>query len=227
MTADGGHLDIYSLRRIKTVKPTLTLMGLLMEEASGDFIATQASIRYEQHGEALGIVRSDSVRADYQTSLPSSGTYFLQTNAEGYLSAMDSVEISAFLSDTVVYKDIYLKALEVGASVRLNHIFFDYNKAVLRPESYPELDKVIEMLDANPTLEIEIGGHTDDRGASDYNQELSQGRAEAVRQYLIDHFVDAHRVTAQGYGERQPEVPNDSEANWQINRRVVFTVIKN
>ena len=225
MTADGGHLDIYSLRRIKVVKPVLSLVGFVVDEASGDFISTQASIRYEQDEEALGIAHSDSVQGEYRTSLPTSGRYLLQISAKGYLSTTDSVEISAFSSDTTVYKDIRLKALAVGASVRLNHIFFNYNEATLRPESYPELDKVTEMLETNATLTIEIGGHTDDRGSEEYNQQLSQGRAEAVRQYLVDNFIGAERVSAQGYGESQPEVPNDSEANWQVNRRVVFTIL--
>ena len=226
MTADGGHLDIYSLKRIKVVKPKLKLIGFIMEDSNGDFITTQASIRYELDSDVLGIVRSDSALGEYRTQLPNAGMYRLQINAKGYLSATDSIEISSFTSDTTVYKDIYLTPLEVGTSVRLNNIFFDYNKATLRPESYPELDKVVEMLEANPTLEIEIGGHTDDRGSEEYNQQLSKGRAEAVRQYLLDNLIEAERVTSHGYGESQPEVPNDSEANWQINRRVVFTILK-
>lgn len=226
MTADGGHLDIYSLRRIKVVKPKLTLMGFVIDEASGEFVPAEASIRYERNEEALGIIQSDSVEGEYHTSLPDSGKYLLHVRAEGYLSKVDSIDVSVFRSDTTVYKDLYLKALEVGVSVRLNNIFFDYNATTLRPESYPELDKVVEMLETNPKITIEIGGHTDDRGSDDYNKKLSQGRAEAVRQYLIDNFIDAERVTAQGYGESQPEVPNDSEENWQINRRVEFTILK-
>ena len=225
MTADGGHLDIYSLKRVKVKKPTLALVGLVMEEASGDFVTTSASIRYEQDGEVLGVVRSDSTQSEYRTPLPGSGKYILQINAEGYLSVTDSIEINAFLSDTTVYKDIYLKALEVGVSVRLDSIFFDYDKATLRDQSFPALDKVVEMLESNPTLTIEIGGHTDDRGSEDYNQRLSQGRADAVRQYLVEKLIDSSRVTARGYGEIQPEVANDTEAGRQTNRRVVFTVL--
>ena len=227
MTADGGHLDIYSLRRIKVKKPSLTIAGFLMEEGSGDFIASQAKIRFEQGDEVFGIVQSDSLQGEYKTKWSNQGKYMLRVSAEGYLATMDSIEISKFSSDTTVYKDIYLKKLSVGTSVRLDNIFFDYNETELRPESFPALDEVVEMLEANPTMNIEIGGHTDDRGAEEYNQQLSQGRAEAVRQYLISNDVEGERVTAQGYGESQPEVPNDSEANWQINRRVVFTILKN
>ena len=109
----------------------------------------------------------------------------------------------------------------------MGNIFFDYNKTTLRSESFAELDKVVDLLNVNKNLQIEIGGHTDDRGSDNYNKELSQGRAESVRQYLIDHWINKDRVTAVGYGESKPEVPNDSEENWQINRRVEFTILKN
>ncbi|MGB3780060.1 MAG: OmpA family protein [Tunicatimonas sp.] len=225
MTADGGHLDIYGLRTVKKVKPKLHLEGFVTDAATGEFVT--ASVRYEREEEALGITHSDSVMGEYRTRLSESGWYHLFISAPGYLSRTDSVQIAPFLSDTTVYKDLTLQALEVGVSVRLNNIFFDYNETTLRPESNPELDKVVEMLEANPKLAIEIGGHTDDRGSEEYNQQLSQGRSEAVRQYLLENFIDAARVTAVGYGETQPEVPNDSEENWQVNRRVAFTVLEN
>ena len=225
MTADGGHLDIYSLRTVKKVKPKLFLEGFVTDEATGEFVT--ASVRYERDEEALGIVHSDSVMGEYRTRLSESGWYHLFISAPGYLSRTDSVQITPFSSDTTAYKDLTLQPLEVGVSVRLNNIFFDYNETTLREESHPELDKVVEMMEINPKLAIEIGGHTDDRGSEEYNQQLSQGRSEAVRQYLLDNFIDPERVTAVGYGETQPEVPNDSEENWQVNRRVEFTVLEN
>ncbi len=225
MTADGGHLDIFSLQRIRRVNPQLDLAGFITDASTGTFVA--ASVRYEHRQEALGVIQTSTEEGEYRADLPDSGTYVLHVNAEGYLPLVDSVTIGAFAADTVVYKDMTLQALEVGVSVRLDNIFFDYNEATLRTESHPALDAVVEMLETNPNLSIEIGGHTDDRGSDDYNRELSQGRAESVRQYLLDNFVDADRVTAVGYGESQPEVPNDSEANWQINRRVEFTVLGN
>jgi outer membrane protein OmpA-like peptidoglycan-associated protein len=149
-------------------------------------------------------------------------------NAEGFFSHEDSVMVYGNIqSDTVFYKEIFLKPIEVGVSVRLNNIFFDYNKSSLRPESFPELNKVVEFLQENPKLEVEIAGHTDDRGTDEYNEKLSQGRAEAVVKYLIDNWIDEYRVKAKGYGESKPEVENDSDENRQINRRVEFTILKN
>ncbi|MEM8968263.1 MAG: OmpA family protein [Bacteroidota bacterium] len=228
MSADGGHLDIYGLEKIKKIpppSPVARLEGMVMNQKTQEFIEAQVEIMYKQE-----VLTSEATNQDegvYATELPQSGTYHLSVTAEGFLAKTDSVQFSEIYADTILFKDIFLEPLEVGLSVRLNNIFFDYNKTTLRSESFEELDKVVEMLKTNEGLHIEIGGHTDDRGSDNYNQQLSQGRAEAVRQYLVDHWIGQGRVTAVGYGESQPEVPNDGEENWQINRRVEFTILKN
>ncbi len=226
MSPDGGHLDIYSLKRIIKPIPKLFLSGYVYDTKTSGTV--QASIRFEKDGEVLKIAQTyDSTYGEYRTKLTDGGKYILHVSAEGYLAASDSIQIEKYVEgdDQELFKDLYMKPIEIGLSVRLNNIFFDYNKATLRPESFPELDRVVEMLEQNPKLKIEIGGHTDDRGSDDYNRQLSQGRSEAVRTYLLEHFIEEDRVTAVGYGEAQPEVPNDSEDNMQINRRVAFTVL--
>ncbi|WKN31062.1 OmpA family protein [Porifericola rhodea] len=225
MSADGGHLDIFSLKRVIKEEPKIWLEGVVMHAESWEPI--KANIRYKKEGEVLGVAKSSAESGEYKAKLPETAMYHLEVNAEGYFSLKDSVLISGNIqSDTVFYKELFLKPIEVGASVRLNNIFFDYNKASLRPESYPELDKVVEFLNENPKLEVEIAGHTDDRGSDDYNLTLSQGRAESVVKYLVDNWIEQERVKAQGYGESKPEVPNDSDENRQVNRRVEFTILK-
>ena len=225
MTADGGHVDIYTFKKVIIKAPKLFLEGSVLNNNTLDPI--QATVRVEQEGEVVEIAESDPETGMFKVALGSEGKFILSAQAEGFLQAIDSVEIYEVKADTSVYKDLYLQPLEVGLSVRLNNIFFDYNKTTLRPESYPELDKVVEMLEQNPNLQIEIGGHTDSRGSDTYNAELSQGRADAVRAYLVENFVEPERVSSVGYGESRPEVSNDSEENMQINRRVEFTILKN
>ncbi len=225
MSADGGHVDIFTFKKVIIKAPKLTLAGTVMNNNTLDPVC--ATLRIEQEGEVIDITKTDPATGMYEVAMSREGKLILTAQAEGYLQAIDSVEIYNITADTAIYKDFYLQPLEVGLSVRLNNIFFDYNKATLRPESFPELDKVVEMLDQNPSLQIEIGGHTDSRGSDSYNQELSQGRANAVRAYLIKNWVEPDRVSAMGYGEEKPEVPNDSDENMQINRRVEFTILKN
>jgi outer membrane protein OmpA-like peptidoglycan-associated protein len=225
MSADGGHLDIFSLRRIKKDPPKIFLAGAVVDEKTWKPI--DASVRYILEEEVKGVMGTREEDGGFETGLNEAGFYKLEVSAEGYFSKTDSFRLAEVAHDTTLYRDIMLKPIEVGISVRLNNIFFDYDKATLRPESFPELDKVVEFMQENPNLHIEIGGHTDDRGSDEYNRQLSQGRAESVRAYLLEKWIDPERVSARGYGESKPEVTNDSDENRQINRRVEFTILKN
>ncbi|HYM21104.1 MAG TPA: OmpA family protein [Candidatus Kapabacteria bacterium] len=111
-----------------------------------------------------------------------------------------------------------------GDGNALNNIFFDFNKATLRKESIPELKNLVRFLAENPKIKIEISGHTDSIGTAEYNQTLSQERANAVREYLIGHGVKAKHVSAKGYGATRPIAPNDTEENRQRNRRTEFHI---
>ncbi|HEU0032709.1 MAG TPA: OmpA family protein [Kofleriaceae bacterium] len=109
----------------------------------------------------------------------------------------------------------------------LDMIYFEYDKAIIKPQSYPILDAVAATLQGNPSIQlIEIQGHTDERGNDAYNLDLSDRRAHAVEKYLADKGVDAKRLTAQGYGETQPLDRNHNEAAWAKNRRVAFLILK-
>jgi outer membrane protein OmpA-like peptidoglycan-associated protein len=109
----------------------------------------------------------------------------------------------------------------------LDKIYFETNKAIIKPVSYPILDAVAATMNGNPDiLLLEIQGHTDERNTNEYNLKLSQDRAEAVKQYLIDKGVDAKRLTPRGYGEEKPIDPGHNEAAWSKNRRVEFVILK-
>jgi outer membrane protein OmpA-like peptidoglycan-associated protein len=109
----------------------------------------------------------------------------------------------------------------------LDMIYFEFDKAIIKKESYPILDAVAATLQGNPAIQlIEIQGHTDERGDDNYNLDLSDRRSKSVRQYLIDKGVDEKRMTAQGYGETQPLDRRHNEAAWAKNRRVAFLILK-
>lgn len=102
----------------------------------------------------------------------------------------------------------------------LERVYFDTDKAVLRPESYPELNRLVHYLKRKKDLRAEIQGHTDNQGSAEHNAALSRDRALAVLRYLIGQGIDFRRLSAKGYGADQPAVPNDTPANRQRNRRV-------
>jgi len=109
----------------------------------------------------------------------------------------------------------------------LDKIFFEYNKAVIKSESYPILDAIVATMQGNPDISlVEIQGHTDERGSDKYNLDLSDRRAAAVKEYLINGGVEANRLQSQGYGETQPLDPRSNEQAWAKNRRVEFLILK-
>ncbi|HEX2689766.1 MAG TPA: OmpA family protein [Kofleriaceae bacterium] len=119
----------------------------------------------------------------------------------------------------VVVTDTSIEILDV--------IYFEYNSATIQPRSFPILDAVAATVKGNPSIQqIEIQGHTDERGDDNYNLDLSDRRAKSVMKYLVDHGVEDKRLTAQGYGETQPLDRRHNEAAWAKNRRVAFVILK-
>jgi outer membrane protein OmpA-like peptidoglycan-associated protein len=104
----------------------------------------------------------------------------------------------------------------------LEHVEFEFDKAVLLPKALPELDKLVKLLQHKPALQIEVIGHTDNQGSSEYNLNLSKLRAAAVIDYLTSKGIDKQRLTATGKGDTEPLQANDTEAGRQVNRRVSF-----
>jgi outer membrane protein OmpA-like peptidoglycan-associated protein len=111
-------------------------------------------------------------------------------------------------------------ALDKDCHVALTGLLFDFNKATLKPESDPVLQKVLILLGKNPSLKLEVQGHTDAVGDAAYNQNLSQARAAAVVDWLTKHGIAAARLTPKGYGKSMPVADNNSDAGRAKNRRV-------
>jgi outer membrane protein OmpA-like peptidoglycan-associated protein len=171
------------------------------------------------------LVQSDE-NGFYHTQIPSIGEYQFMASKEGFINLSDSLEVIEFDPYNGITKDLYMMPIEVGVTVRLNNIFFDFDKTTLRPESIPQLDRVVQFMRDNPTVSVEIGGHTDSKGSDEYNINLSQGRAEAVVNYVIEQGVDFSRIIAKGYGESLPVDTNSTDEGRQSNRRVEFKILE-
>ncbi len=109
----------------------------------------------------------------------------------------------------------------------LNNIFFDFDQYELKERSITELSKVIRILNDNPNIHVEIGGHTDSDGSAAYNKQLSLKRAQSVVSYLVEKGINRARLSEMGYGADRPIRPNDSDENKQANRRIEFKIIQN
>lgn len=156
--------------------------------------------------------------------------YQVVTNSEkGYAYAMKSIvaggQGSASESGPVSLS-MAVVGLEVGAKLTLNYIYFDFNSASLTEQSATELKTIVRLLKENPNITIEISAHTDDVGSDDYNNNLSQKRANSVVEYLKTQGIPAKQLVGKGYGKTKPIAPNDSEENRHLNRRVELLVVK-
>ena len=113
----------------------------------------------------------------------------------------------------------------MNKSIVLDNIYYDLNKSEIRPDAARELDKLVIIMKDNPSISIELSSHTDDRSSVDYNQDLSQRRAESAVVYIIDKGVNENRIIAKGYGESQLLITNaKNEEEHQINRRTEFKI---
>ncbi len=224
MSRDGGSLDILSLIPIEKPKPKLMVWGYVYDRKSGEPVSAQ--VKYEIFQVEIDNTISEGQDGFYEVKLSGEGHYQILTSAEGFMNTTDELEIPEIYADTIIQKDLFLDQIEIGATVRLNNIFFDFDKTDLRDESVMELDRVVEFLKSNPTVRIEIAGHTDSKGSDSYNIALSDGRAASVRKYLVENWIDRDRVVSHGYGEGKPIATNETDEGRQKNRRVEFTILE-
>jgi outer membrane protein OmpA-like peptidoglycan-associated protein len=226
--SSGG--DIWSIENPEKPEPIILIKGRVFNAKTKQPMAVP--IQYQNLSVAtssgtaknLGIASSDPITGAYQIVLPAGAQYGYQAEKNGFYplsNFIDLVDLTDYKEQTV---DLYLTPIERGKEVRLNNLFFEFDKAVLKSSSYAELNRLAKVLKATKASSIEIGGHTDDKGTSTYNLELSKQRAAAVVAYLIGEGVDAGRLKAIGYGETKPLVKNSSEENRAINRRVEFKI---
>ena len=149
--------------------------------------------------------------------------YSVTASTKGYVFHSERYEVPPGAKGKTVKKDIYLSPLADGGDQLL--VFFDYDKSELKSESFPELERIIELLRENPKVRLRFDGHTDDQGSDEYNEKLSQRRAEAVRDYIVAGGVPTARLEARGLGKRKPMMQGSTDEARASNRRVEMKVI--
>jgi outer membrane protein OmpA-like peptidoglycan-associated protein len=145
------------------------------------------------------------------------------TSDQGYAFSSSVIDLTTGAAPPLV--EVKLLKLEVDAKLALRDINFESNSDKLTDVSFRELERVVQLMNENPTLRVEVAAHTDDIGSDTYNLNLSQKRARSVMDYLLHNKINVDRFVAKGYGESQAKVPNDSEGNRAINRRVELKIL--
>ena len=138
---------------------------------------------------------------------------------------LDKSKLVEFITNVEFEKNLILDRIVVNKSIVLDNIYYDLDKADIREDAALELDKLVIILKDNPNISIELSSHTDDRSSVEYNQDLSQRRAESAVSYILSKGIDQNRISAKGYGESQLIIQNaQTEEEHQINRRTEFKV---
>ncbi|MBR9977757.1 MAG: OmpA family protein [Bacteroidetes bacterium] len=228
-TSDGyGKGDIFRIALPESARPyPVMLVSGTVRDVDGTIVP--ATIRYERlsDGKNIGIAHTDPKTGEYKIALPMGSEYGVHADAEGFYPVSTHLDLGDLSSFDEVHRDLTLAPLTRGTSIRLNNIFFDFDSDRLRDESKPELDRLFTMLEANPSMIIQIDGHTDDYGGYEYNLNLSRQRAAAVVDYVVSQGISSVRLVPRGFGKTRPVATNQTEEGRQLNRRVEYTILQN
>lgn len=223
-----GGLDIYQFELPESVRPEkITYVKGLTYNA-------KTKVPVDASFELIDLETQQSVTSAYSNSageflvtLTSNHNYLVNVSKPGFLFYSDNFSLKDKVADyNKPYQlQIPLQPIDTGI-IELKNIFFDVNKADLKAESKAELQKIIAFLKANPTLKVEFSGHTDNSGDKVFNKTLSNNRAKAIYDYVIEKGpIPAANLSYKGYGDTKPKAPNDSPENKAKNRRTELKVL--
>jgi outer membrane protein OmpA-like peptidoglycan-associated protein len=245
-----GSSDIYTIDVPEALRPE-AVTSVFGKVTNLEGFPLEAEIIWEdlETGKELGKMKSDPLTGNYFIVLPNGVNYGIYANREGYFPLSKNIDtrkdkISKKTKDDIVLhsiSDLVGDDLEMGGAsdllydafeikrkkkISINNLFFDYNKSDLLTPSFPELDRVVYLLQNYPIHLVEIGGHTDAQGSEDYNKKLSERRADEVRKYLMKKGIDKDKVIIKGYGPSQPVADNETDEGRAKNRRVELVILK-
>lgn len=224
--------DIVSLASTASHYIEIRLIPFVKLMMSGDII----SVRDKKpiSAEVKVYCNSDFVQENSKTvadgkfaqPLTNFGFYIIDFSAQGYVDIVDTVWVLSCNRKTL-HKKVELQPIETGLTLELKNIYFNFGKTSLSSDSFTELDRLVEFFSHNPSIKVEIAGHTDSDGPDDYNLILSQARAQEVVNYLKSKGVSEMQLSAKGYGETKPIDSNLTMEGKAVNRRVEMIVVKN
>jgi len=223
-----GDADIFrvKLSEVNRPDPVALIKGTVFNAATGE--PMEAEIDYEilPEGENAGKANANPQNGEYQIVLPLKKNYGLRAEAKGFFPIEENIDLSQENSYQEIKKDLYLAPIVKGQTVRLNNIFFVRGKARLLPESFPELNRLASMMNENPTVLIQLEGHTEPLGSKKELVELSKARVIAVRDFLIEQGVSEARIKYKAFGGSKPLSLETTEEARAINRRVEVRILK-
>jgi outer membrane protein OmpA-like peptidoglycan-associated protein/tetratricopeptide (TPR) repeat protein/ribosomal protein L24E len=221
-----GGMDIYKFEMPDNIKPfpVSYVKGTVTDKANGSALNTRIQFFDLGSGALYSSASSDPKSGEYLATLPTGKNYACQITKEGYLFYSANFSLEKEKEGLPYTMDIQLQKIQVGSAVVLNNVFFESNSYELKNDSKTELNTLIQLLTKNPSLKIEIGGHTDNSGIEKDNEGLSQNRAKSVYDFLITKGIAAGRLSYKGYAATKPIGENKTAEGKAKNRRTEFIV---
>ncbi len=223
-----GGLDLYSFELPEKVRASRTtwVKGKVFDKKTLQGLPSRVVLTDLDNRNIVSRLQTDE-EGNYFVALPIGRNYAFNVGRKGYLFYSENYSLGQSTVDSPQVVNIPLQPVEAGAAVVLKNIFFDAGKSDLKPESLPELDLVVALMNENPAMKIRISGHTDNVGKPADNLTLSRERAKTVVKYLANKGIAPTRLIAEGFGETKPVEPNTTEEGKSRNRRTEMHIISN
>lgn len=221
-----GGLDIYSFEMREDIRPakTLWIKGKVYDKKTNAGLPSTVELIDLASRQIISSVQTDET-GNYLITLPVGKDYAFNVARRGYLFYSDNYSLKEKSPDSTYEKNIPLQPIEVNAAVVLKNIFFDFKKYELKSASQVELNKIVQLLQDNPTVKIQIEGYTDTIGSAAENKKLSENRARSVVAYLRTKGIAAMRMQAKGFGALHPIADNKTEEGRAMNRRTELKIV--
>lgn len=227
-----GAEDIYYVDLPQNAKPerdVITITGKIIDEKGKPVDATIRWSDVDQLKE-VGVAKTDPSTGEYFIALPVGRYYAYYADVKGYYSPVEYLDLTNTKAYQEIKNDVSLVSVEElknsGKSIKLENIFFDFDKYDLKEKSYEALNTLLRFMKDNPELIVEINAYTDNIGSEKYNLKLSENRAASVVSYLIQKGIDPSRLFPIGHGKDDPVASNETEEGRALNRRVEFRIRK-
>jgi outer membrane protein OmpA-like peptidoglycan-associated protein len=235
-----GNDDIYRFEFAResvaqlAPRPVFKLAGTVLNKTTSQPI-TDAVVTLVNKNTGVETKGLTNKQGDFHFELDSSTDYEINVTKTDYANIRnENLTTKGLKESKTINKTLYMLQIadnKQPIAIKMDNIYFDLDKSDIRPDAAAELDKLVKILNDNPTWKIEMGSHTDSRANDAYNMKLSQRRAESTVKYLVQHGIDPDRLTAKGYGETQlvngcKNGVKCTEAEHQLNRRTEFKVLE-
>lgn len=220
-----GGLDLYSFNLPANVqaKKTSWVKGCVMDAISTKGLPSSIVLKDLKTGQTIQQITTDE-KGNFLITLPNGSNYDFTVQRKGYFYFSNQFNLLTPNVDSTFRKDILLQPIIIDAKITLQNIYFATNSFQPDSSSFSELDKISQLLLQNPTIKVEIGGHTDNVGLAKKNMVLSMQRATAIVAYLVKKGIPSNRLIAKGYGATKPISSNNTEQGRQQNRRTELKV---